>query len=112
MNWLDQYVWGYMVYELRFVSASTEAGLRRVIRKIWDEKITKEFCQNSNRIKNYWKRGKVGCPWWKWNGKDPVTGEKTPCPCRAFGCSGHGVIEEVMKRKGDRISFANKADEE
>ena len=110
MNWLDQYVWGYMVNELRFVSATTETGLRRAIRRIWNEKITKEFCQNA--IRNFWKRGKPGCPWWQWHGKDPVTGHKTPCPCRAFGCEGHGVIEEVMKRKGDRISFANKADEE
>ena len=70
-----------------------------------DLKITPEFCRNA--IKGYFKEGDKNCPWWTWGGKDPVTGEKTKNPCT---CGGHGTLDEIIKRSGDRVTFAKTAD--
>jgi hypothetical protein len=44
MNWMDEYVWGYMATEMRFMRITNKAELRRAITRIWKTKITKEFC--------------------------------------------------------------------
>ena len=103
LNWMDQFVWGYMVYEMQFHECTTRHGLRKVIKKIWREKITKEFCQRA--IEHYWKGGDPNCGWWAWNGKD-AEGNKT---CHK-PCIGHGTLAEVIKRGGDRISYGRKQD--
>ena len=105
LNWLDQFVWGYMANELRYVDVRTKEGLIRGIKKIWREKITPEFCKKS--IDHFFKQGDLACPWWTWGGTDPVTGKKTKSPCK---CGGHVTIEQVIKIKGDRVSFARTAD--
>ena len=104
MNWMDQYAWGFMVTEMRYMAINSKKGLKRAIKKVWKEKITTEFCQNA--ITNFWKSGGApggenACPWWTWTGKD-ADGEKTEDPCT---CGGHGVLDEVIKLKGDRVSY-------
>ena len=104
LNWMDEFVWGYMVSEMGFVTISSRKDLRKAIKKIWKEKITTEFCQNA--ITHYWKMGDPNCAWWQWNGIGP-DGKKTKDPCK---CGGHGTLAEVIKRKGDRISLGKKSD--
>ena len=53
MSWLDEYVWGYMVTEMRFMRITNKADLRHAITKIWKTKITKKFCQDA--IRSFWK---------------------------------------------------------
>ena len=72
MNWMDQYAWGFMVTEMRYMAINSKKGLKRAIKKVWKEKITTEFCQNA--ITNFWKSGGApggenACPWWTWTGK-------------------------------------------
>ena len=105
MNWLDQFVWGYMATELRYVSVKSKQGLIRAIKKIWKEKITPEFCKKS--IDFFFKKGDRSCPWWAWGGNDPITGNKTKNPCT---CGGHGTLDQIIKKHGDRVSFARTAD--
>jgi hypothetical protein len=85
MNWLDEYVSGYMATEMRFVRITSEADLRRVITKIWKTKITKEFCQAT--IHSFWK-GSKRCPWWR--NKECV-------------CGGYGVLDQIVRTNGDRV---------
>ena len=70
MNWLDQFVWGFMANELRYISVRTRDGLVRAIKKIWREKITPDFCKKS--CDHYFKQGSPTCPWWEWGGTDPA----------------------------------------
>jgi hypothetical protein len=105
MNWLDQFVWGVMAIELRYVSVRSRQGLIRAIKKIWREKITPEFCKKC--IDHFFKQGDRACPWWNWGGTDPVTGAKTKNPCT---CGGHGTLDDIIKRKGDRVTFAKTSD--
>ena len=105
MNWLDQFVWGFMASELRYISVRTRDGLVRAIKKIWREKITPDFCKKS--CDHYFKQGSPTCPWWEWGGTDPATGKKSKNPCK---CKGHGTLEQIIKLKGDRVSFARTSD--
>ena len=52
LNWLDEFVWCFMVNEIRFEKANTKDELRRAIERCW-AKITPEMRRNI--IKHYWK---------------------------------------------------------
>eukprot|EP01047_Picozoa_sp_COSAG01_P067417 COSAG01_NODE_9519_length_2421_cov_30.252369_1_plen_154_part_00 len=54
LNWLDEFVWGFMVNEIRFEEATTKDELKAAILRVWD-KITPQMCRNM--ITHYWKSG-------------------------------------------------------
>ena len=85
MNWMDEYVWGYMATEMRFMRITNKAELRRAITRIWKTKITKEFCQAA--IRSFCK-GSKRCPWWR--NEECVYG-------------GHGVLDQIVRANGDRV---------
>ena len=54
LNWLDEFVWGLMVNEIRFEEATTKDELKAAILRVW-AKITPQMCRNM--ITHYWKSG-------------------------------------------------------
>eukprot|EP01046_Picozoa_sp_COSAG06_P008110 COSAG06_NODE_407_length_16111_cov_3.252748_2_plen_118_part_00 len=54
LNWMDEFVWGIMVNNMRFRDVTTKEGLKRAIKAEW-AKITPQMCQNI--IMHYWKAG-------------------------------------------------------
>ena len=86
MNWLDEYVWGYMVSEMWFMRIRNKKELRKAIKKLWKTKITKKFCQDA--ITSFWK-GRRSCGWWQ---------DVTTCDC-----GGHGVLDQIIHVAGDRV---------
>jgi hypothetical protein len=54
LNWMDEFVWGIMVNNMRFRDVTTKEGLKRAIKAEW-AKITPQMCQNM--ITHYWKAG-------------------------------------------------------
>ena len=58
LNWLDAYVWGWMVNQMRFEDVTTREELKAAILRVWG-RITPALCQTW--IRHYWKvrgRGK------------------------------------------------------
>eukprot|EP01048_Picozoa_sp_COSAG05_P037363 COSAG05_NODE_17371_length_326_cov_0.907489_1_plen_67_part_01 len=35
LNWMDEFVWGWMVNEIRFEEATNKAELKRAIERVW-----------------------------------------------------------------------------
>ena len=53
MNWMDQFVWGVMSNELRYVDVRSRAGLIRAIKKNWRENLTLEFCEKAEGSRSF-----------------------------------------------------------
>jgi hypothetical protein len=55
LNLMDEFIWGIMVSAMRFCDATTKAGLKRELQRVWREEITKEVCQRC--IRHYFMLG-------------------------------------------------------
>jgi hypothetical protein len=64
LNWMDQFVWGIMVSELRFHKINNVKELKAAILEVWDKCITPEVCAAMN------------ARWWN---KDPKVGTLAQC---------------------------------
>ena len=51
---MDEFVWGWMVNEIRFEEATNKAELKCAIERVWS-RLTVQMCRNM--IMHYWKEG-------------------------------------------------------